>query len=84
MKFVLELNRNGWCCGDGCCSDSWYEVELWSLDENGHSDECLFSSDYWRGIYEGDEDDFEYILEEFNRYHGLDLILTTENCTINF
>jgi hypothetical protein len=82
MKFNLSLNRNSFRCSEGCCSDSWYEPELWTFDENGYWDECIFFSTYWRELLEEDEDNDKLVLEIFNKYHNLDLVLTVDNCIV--
>lgn len=28
MKFKAEFKREYWECGDGCCSDSWVNLDL--------------------------------------------------------
>jgi hypothetical protein len=81
-KFLLELNQNYCYCSEGCCSDHWCEPELWLLDKNGMPDEQLFQSYNWTGITSW-EDDCKFILEQFNEFHGLDLVLTMENCIIS-
>lgn len=28
MQFHAEYYRDGWTCGDGCCSDSWVNLDI--------------------------------------------------------
>ena len=81
MKYLLMLNPHDWYCGDRCCSDHWLEPELWSTQENGCANELLFNSTRWNDISVL-ETDTEYILECFNKYHDIDVVLTIDNCTV--
>ncbi len=33
---TIRISEREWRCGDGCCSDSWYEIELIN-DQSGNS-----------------------------------------------
>ena len=53
MKFKAEFKREYWQCGDGCCSDSWVNLDL-------SNDEGYFNS--WEELRQIDdkEDAEEY------------------------
>ena len=55
------------------------QFELWSLDENGYYDEFLFSTERLSGF----SYDNEPLLDELNKIHGLNLVLTLEHCAIS-
>ena len=62
--FKVEFTEKEWNCGDGCCSDSWHEMDVYDADNNhvGGKDEV-------RGFYgECDLDLIEYAKEHIECY----------------
>ena len=49
MRFKLEVSREGWRCGDGCCSESWLEGQVRVTHEGQHSSQHVSAYDRWDG-----------------------------------
>lgn len=41
MKFVADFNRHYWKCGDGCCTESWVNMDVSKDGEHCGSKENL-------------------------------------------
>lgn len=77
MEYKLKSTRIHWMCDDGCCSDSWEELELY------HGDKCLIDTDDLRGYnseYNSPQEILDYVNRVFTGYAPD--TLTLENCTV--
>ena len=75
MQYELKTNRVYWECGDGCCSDSWEEVELYC------DGKCVLYTDVYYGLnseYDSPQEILDWVNLNYPEYH-----LTLFNCEVN-
>jgi len=63
-KFLVDFCYESWKCGDGCCSDSWYNIIVFKDGERSHSVNdcraCLYNEeDAWKWAHNEIQEYFE-------------------------
>ena len=73
-NFIIEIDHIHWNCGDGCCFDDWFNIDVMTCD--GHTvlewDECKFNDK---------EHAQEFAVKELGN-HFCDLIITMDEIDI--
>jgi hypothetical protein len=79
-RYKIVLTQCYWECGDGCCSESGYKVEVVDNQE----DKTIHQNDEWRyltTIQSGYEDGFDFLKQHLGRKprEGKDYTVVDEN-----
>jgi hypothetical protein len=78
--YEIVMRRLHWECGDGCCSESWLEAEIFLIEE--HKKTSLYTLDRIYGLYsyESDEEIIFNVINSIVDKHRFN----SSNCDIVF